>query len=174
MTTLRLRGQSEQPTSTGSLTSVMPNRSCTPSRTSAARASSSAVLPPPRFVIARVCFVERPTRPPLRSRPNPLWKPACSISHAALVFTSPSGCSQRGAPSGSTSASDDGVREERARRPGVAVVVVEDHALAGPEGEHRLTDVGQGCALTLLDPQRAGQLGVPHRGTEVAEPQLEA
>ena len=90
------RLSSAQPTSTGSLTSRMPNRASTPSRTSRARASRSAVLAPPRLVSASVCLVERPTGPV----PWPLPNPACSISQAALVFTVPSGCGQAGAPVG--------------------------------------------------------------------------
>ena len=61
--------QSSQPTSTGSLTSRIPNFSSTPSRTSRARASRSSVVALPRLVSASVCLVERPTRPPSRSRP---------------------------------------------------------------------------------------------------------
>ena len=49
---IRLTGHREQPTSTGSGVSVTPNRAWTPSRTSAAKASRSAVLPPPRWVSA--------------------------------------------------------------------------------------------------------------------------
>ena len=58
------RGQREQPTVTGSLTSVTPKRSRTPSRTSRARASSSSVVAPPRLVRARVCLVDSRTRSP--------------------------------------------------------------------------------------------------------------
>ena len=48
--------QSSQPTSTGSLTSRMPNAASTPSRTSRASASRSAVVAPPRLVSASVCL----------------------------------------------------------------------------------------------------------------------
>ncbi len=61
--------QSSQPTSTGSLTSRIPNFSSTPSRTSRASASNSAVVASPRLVSASVCLVERPTRAPSRSSP---------------------------------------------------------------------------------------------------------
>ena len=55
--------QSSQPTSTGSLTSRMPNRRSTPSRTSRASASRSVVCAPPRLVSASVCLVDRLTTP---------------------------------------------------------------------------------------------------------------
>ena len=61
--------QSSQPTSTGSLTSRIPNFCSTPSRTSRASASSSSVVALPRLVRASVCLVESPTRAPSRSRP---------------------------------------------------------------------------------------------------------
>ena len=51
---------------------LIPKRSRTPSRTSAASASSSWVVAPPRLVSASVCFVDSPTRArggsPSRSR----------------------------------------------------------------------------------------------------------
>ena len=61
--------QSSQPTRTGSLTSRMPYAASTPSRTSRASASRSAVVAPPRLVSARVCLVDSRARPspyPLR------------------------------------------------------------------------------------------------------------
>jgi hypothetical protein len=51
-----------QLTSTGSLTSQMPNAACTPRWSSSARASSSLVVPGPRFVSASVCLVDNETR----------------------------------------------------------------------------------------------------------------
>ena len=50
---IRLTGHREHPTSTGSGASDTPNPASTPSRTSAANASRSAVVPPPRWVSAR-------------------------------------------------------------------------------------------------------------------------
>ena len=55
--------QSSQPTSTGSLTRVMPKRAATPSRTSRARASRSSVVAAPRLVRARVCLPDSDTEP---------------------------------------------------------------------------------------------------------------
>ena len=49
---------------------------------------SSAVVPPPRLVRARVCLPETATRRP--GRPNPLPNPACSMSQAAESLTAPS------------------------------------------------------------------------------------
>ncbi len=60
------RAQSEVPTRTGSLTRLTPNVSCTPSRISRARATTSAAVAPPRFVRARVCLVERAAGPGMR------------------------------------------------------------------------------------------------------------
>ena len=85
--TAALRPQSSWPTSTGSLTSVTPNASRTPSRTSRARAATSDAVAPPRLVTARVCLVESAAGP---GRPKPLGNPARSISQAALVLTLPS------------------------------------------------------------------------------------
>ena len=55
---VRSAAQRSTPTVTGSLTSVTPNASCTPSRTSRASASRSSVVASPRLVRARVCLVE--------------------------------------------------------------------------------------------------------------------
>ncbi len=54
--------QRVQPTSTGSGCSSIPNRDRTPSRTSAASASRSAVRASPRLVKASVCLVDRLAR----------------------------------------------------------------------------------------------------------------
>ena len=61
-----------------------PNFASTPSRISRARSSNCAVVAPPRFVSARVCFVDTETGP---GRPYPRGKPACSISQAADSLT---------------------------------------------------------------------------------------
>ena len=55
-------GQSEWPTKTGSLTRVTPKASRTPSRTSRARAATSAAVAPPRLVTASVCLVDSAAR----------------------------------------------------------------------------------------------------------------
>src|SRR5690606_9806510 len=101
--------QSEQPTSVGSLTSSIPKRSRTPSRTVRASASRSAVVAPPRLVSARACLVDSDTRPPGPGYPRP--KPAWSMSQAALTFTRPSGWGQAGAPGGPRDGSTIGLVE---------------------------------------------------------------
>ena len=62
----RCSPHSSQLTRTGSGCRTTPNRSCTPSRISRARSSSAVVVPPPRWVRARVCFDEiaTPAAPP--------------------------------------------------------------------------------------------------------------
>ena len=59
----RAAGYSVTPTNVGSGRSSTPKRSLTPSRSSRASASNSAVVPPPRLTSASVCFRETPTRP---------------------------------------------------------------------------------------------------------------
>ena len=56
--------QSRTPTRRGSGRRVTAKRSRTPSRSSRASATSSAVLPPPRWVSARVCLPDTRTAPP--------------------------------------------------------------------------------------------------------------
>ncbi len=68
---------------------------------------------------------------------------------------------------------DEGVGEEGAGAPGVVVLGVEHHALAGPQPEHGLADRPRRRARARLDVERAGELGVAHRGTEVAQGELE-
>ena len=103
----------------------------TPSRTSRARASRSAVVAPPRLVSARVCLVDTPAaagcRSPCRSRP---------ARSARRRSSSPSrrAAARPGAPSGTASAGDDRVGEERPGAPGVVVGGVEHHALAARAG----------------------------------------
>ena len=63
---------------------VTPNASCTPAAISRASATSSVVVPAPRFVSASVCFEEIAMPSGL---PWPRAKPARSISHAAEVLT---------------------------------------------------------------------------------------
>jgi len=53
----------DTPTNTGSGTSVTPNRSWTRARTSRASATTSAAAAPPRFTMASVWRLERPTFP---------------------------------------------------------------------------------------------------------------
>src|SRR3954470_4595052 len=81
------------PISVGSGSSETPKRSRTPPAISRASAISSAALPAPRFVSASVCLAEIAIPP---GSPWPRWKPARSISHAADVFTRPSGSGKRG------------------------------------------------------------------------------
>ena len=59
-----------------------------------ATASSSAVVPPPRWTRASACLLEMPTGP----GKAPLLKPACSTSHAAGTFLRPSASAHDGTP----------------------------------------------------------------------------
>ena len=80
--------QSWVPTRTGSLIRSTPKACRTPSLISLARPIRLAVSAPPWLVSASVCLEE------MRAGPvpgYPLPKPACSISHAADIFTCPSG-----------------------------------------------------------------------------------
>src|SRR5262245_66605378 len=81
-----------KPRKTGSAINFTPNLSKTRERISEARRKISAALAPPLLTRARVCLVERPAGP----TEYPLENPACSISHAAAVFTLPGVAGERG------------------------------------------------------------------------------
>ena len=80
------------PRNTGSGRRRTPKRILDPARDARRQsAPRRRRVAPPRFTIASGCFVERPTAP---SR-SPRAKPARSMSHAAGIFTVPSGCAKR-------------------------------------------------------------------------------
>ena len=53
------------------------------------------------------------------------------------------------------------------------VLGVEHHRLAAAQAEHGLAHLARRGALADLDAEGVGQLGVPDRGAEVAEGELE-
>ena len=117
----------------------MPN--CSRTRSWIIRTSSitSAAVPPPRLMMASVCFVDSPTLPCVK----PFWKPACSMSHAAESFTSsPAGkCGASGARAANAaywSGGQNGIHEERAVAARVGIARIEHHPLALADGDHRL------------------------------------
>ena len=161
---------------TGSLTRRTPKRSSTPSRTSRARVSSSTVEAPPRLVRASVCLVDRLTRSPAAALTWPLAKPACSISHAALDLTAPSGCSQRGAPAGSRAAWS-GARRGLVKKDPALQVSWSAGSRTMPLPRRRpstaVADLRERGPLPRRHAEGAGELGVLHGRAEVAQPQLE-
>ena len=131
-------------------------------------------MPVPRLVSASVCLPEMATPSPAK----PLPKPACSISQAAGILTVPSSPGQCGASRPSALPGRGGhhrVGEERAHRPGVPVVRVEHHALAGAQLEHGVPGRVQRHPVARLDAEGAGQFGVPDRGrlARAGEPEID-
>ena len=68
---------------------------------------------------------------------------------------------------------DDGVGEEGAGAPGVVVVGVEDHALAGTQAQDRVADRAQRRPLAGLDTEHPRQLAVAHGRGQGAGGELE-
>src|SRR3954447_5404089 len=123
--------------------SSTPKRSRTLPAISRASATSSAVVPPPRFVSASVCLAEIAI--PCGS-PWPRWKPARSMSHAADVFTRPSA-------SGNAGGAAPSPRRSATRRSSAA----NDSAsrIGFVKKDPALTESGSAGSITMPFPRRS-------------------
>ena len=98
--------------------------------------------------------------------------PACSISHAALDFTDPLSSGQAGAPSGTASTATTGfVKKDPALQVSWSASSSTIPLPARrPRTAERTSSRGPAASANA---QRAGELGVLHRGAEAALAELE-
>ena len=143
--TPRPRCAIQNPTNTGSGRSQTPNHPATARLTARANRSTSRGR--------RAAAVDERQRM-LRRNPTapsawPLRNPDRSISHAAGIFTRPSAMAKPGTafagdgrdPLAIVGSGHDGIHEERADAARVRIVVIEHHALATADRQHRVANV---------------------------------
>ena len=123
-----------------------------------AQGDDSAAVALPRLMRARVWRVEMPAWPMVK----PLWKPACSSSHAAGSLILPCVCGpvgdffgwrvQGGGDGGERGFGDDGVLEEGAGAAAVGIAFDDQHAFAVADLADGVVDLdGLGCVMPVCE-----------------------